>query len=233
MKNLPGTEIEWVVVYAFYASDYGKAIFTREDIINLYVESNRFNKDTTKRDLSTNLKRNVVMGYINPLQTGYSILEEGIARAKEIIARTSSSSPRTKVSSKTKKGNEDRAIESGVANGKKASRLSKTLKRLTNINFEPTGKESLKEFFGNYAPKNDYERNLLFVYYLQNILEIKEITFDHIYSCYDILGLRISENLPQTIRNTASSSGWIETKQSILFLTIKGSNQIKAWNKKD
>ncbi|MNR61124.1 hypothetical protein D3C85_1827760 [compost metagenome] len=64
-------------------------------------------------------------------------------------------------------------------------------------------------------------------------MEIKEITFDHIYSCYDILGLRISENLPQTIRNTASSSGWIETKQSILFLTIKGSNQIKAWNKKD
>jgi len=233
MNNLPSSETEWIVVYAFYASNYGKEIFSRENILNQYKESKRYDKQTTNRDLSTYIKRAVNAGFINPLQSGYSILPAGTEKAKEIISRTSSSSPKAKVSSKAKKANEDNTTENGVVNGKKISKLSKTLKRLTNINFEPIGKESLKDFFTKYTPANDNERNLLFVHYLQNVLEINEITFDHIYSCYDILGLRISENLPQTIRNTASKTGWIETKNSILSVTIKGSNQIKAWNKKD
>lgn len=232
MHNLPSSEIEWIVVYAFYASNYGTEIFSREDIINKYKESNRYNKQTTSRDLSTSIKRVVRAGFINPLQSGYSILPAGIAKAKEIITRTSSSFPKSK-NSKPKKWNEDNVTENGSTNGKKSSKSSKALRRLTNINFEPTGKESLKEFFINYKPKNDYERNLLFVHYLQNILEINEITYDHIFSCYDILDLRIPENLPQTIRNTASNTGWIETKNSVLSVTIKGGNQIKAWNKKD
>lgn len=33
MKNLPGTETEWIMVYAFYASNYGKDTFTRQNLI--------------------------------------------------------------------------------------------------------------------------------------------------------------------------------------------------------
>lgn len=231
MNNLPSSETEWIVVYAFYASDYGKEIFSRANLLNQYKESKRYDKQTTNRDLSTYIKRAVSAGFINPLQSGYSILAAGTEKAKEIISRTNSSSPKVKASSKTKKGNEDNAIE--TASGKKASKPSKTLKRLTNINFQPTGKESLKDFFAKYSPANDYERNLLFVHYLQNTLEINEITFNHLFSCYDDLGLRVPVNLPQTIRNTASKTGWIETNNSILSTTIKGGNQIKAWNKKD
>ena len=132
-----------------------------------------------------------------------------------------------------KKGNEDNAIETGTANNKKTSKSSKGLKRLTNINFEPTGKDSLKDFLGKYNPKSDKERNLLFTHYLKNTLGIHDVTFDHIYSCYDVLGLPVSINLTQTVRNTSSKTGWIEIKNSKIYETIKGGNQIKTWNKKD
>lgn len=233
MNNLPSSETEWIVVYGFYASKYGKEIFTRENILDQYKESNRYDKQTTNRDLSYYIKRTVIAGFINPLQSGYSLLPAGAEKAKEIVSRTSSSSPNAIAAFKAKKRSENNTIENGGLSKKKVSKPTKTPKRLTNLNFEPTGKEHLKDFIIRYKPKNDFERNLLFVYYLQNVLEITEITFDHIYSCYDILGLRISENLPQTIRNTASKTGWVETKNSILSITIKGSNQIKEWDKKD
>jgi hypothetical protein len=198
-------------------------MFTREQIIDRYVESNRFSKDSTKRQLAIRIKRAVQGGYINPLQDKFSILDEGIKKAKEIFARTTAT-PKEK-----KKKRDD---TSAVIKSEKSAASKTTIKRLTTINFEPEGKESLKSFFVKHQPKNDYEKNLLFVFYLQEILKINDITVNHIYSSYDILQLKISENLPQTIRNTSSKTGWIEVKNSKISLTIKGQNQIKAWAKK-
>lgn len=228
MKNLPSSETEWIVVYAFFASDYGNEIFTRQDLIDKYTESNRNNKDRM-RDLAAYIRAAVKANYLNPLETGYSILEKGVEKAKEILSRTSGSAPKYKPTAKDKKEEDN----SDVSKGKKSSAGGKHLKRLTNINFEPSGKESLNDFISKYTPKNDNERNLLFVFYLREILKLQTITFDHIYTCYDTLNLRISENLPQTVRNTASRTGWIETKNANIMTTVKGNNQIKAWNKQN
>lgn len=227
MKNLPNSETEWVVVYAFYASKFGEETFTRQSIIEKYSESNRLDTDK-KNALSSYIRTAVRSGYLNPLQSDYSILDEGIKKAKEIISRTTGSSPKYKSSSKDKQENAN-SLKNAPA--KKSPTGSKTLKRLSNIDFEPTGKENLSTFIGKYSPKNDKERNLLFTFYLQEILKITEITFDHIYTCYDALDLRVSENLTQTVRNTSSKTGWIELKNSIISVTVKGNNQIKSWNK--
>ena len=67
---------------------------------------------------------------------------------------------------------------------------------------------------------------------MQEVLQISAITLDHIYTCYDTLDLRVSENLPQTVRNTKSKTGWIETEDtSNITVTVKGRNQIKSWSK--
>jgi hypothetical protein len=232
MRNLPNSDTEWIVVYAFYASKFGLETFDRENIIEKYKEANRFNKETTKRDLFSKISRAVNAGYINPLAAGYSILDKGIEKAKEIISRTSSSAPRnSKVKIKSQKTDDEQSSENIDRKGKKLS-LSKPLKRLSNINFFPDGKTSLGDFFNKYTPSSDNERNLIFVYYLQEIIGISGITLDHIYTCYDALDLRISENLPQTIRNTKSKKGWIETEDTNnIRITVKGTNQIKQWNK--
>ena len=229
MKNLPSNETEWIVVYAFYASKFGEDMFSRQAIIDKYVESNRKNRERIK-SLTAYITVAVKGRYINPLENGFAILDKGVEKAKEIIARTSGSAPKSKKSQKTK--SEDAKEDTGK-NTKKASGASKNLKRITSLNFEPAGKVSLKDFLNKYSPKSDNERNLLFIHYLQTVLEVKEITFNHLYSCYDVLELRISENLSQTTRNTASRTGWIETHNSLLSTTVKGNNQIKAWSKKN
>ncbi|MDH5035124.1 hypothetical protein [Chryseobacterium cucumeris] len=226
MKNLPTTETEWIVVYSFFASNQGKDLFSNKDILEKYEESNRLDHGK-KSHLSRNIVAAVKAGYLNPLATDYSILDPGILKAKEILSRTSSS-PTKKASTKKNKNE----INDDDNSTKKNSKGKKTLKRLNNIDFEPQGKESLRNYFSKYTPSSDNERTLLFVNYMQNILEIEQITYDHIYTCYDLLGLRVSENLPQTVRNSANVKGWIETKGGLATITIKGKNQIRDWDQK-
>lgn len=235
MKNLPHSEPEWITVYSFYASNYGEKIFTKEDVINQYIESNRFNKTTTKRDLSTNIKRTVIAGNINPLQTGYSMLDKGIEKAKEIIFRTTSSAPKTiKKSVKTTNEEEGAAEVKDKKIKKSTTSTGKSLKRLTDIDFHPSGKDSLDKFCKGFSVKNDNERNLLFVYYLSETLKITAINNSHIYTCYDELGLKIPENMQSSISNTKTRTGWIETNNnSNITVTTKGRNKIKFWDKKD
>jgi hypothetical protein len=228
------TEIEWILVFAFYESEFGRKTFTLDKVKNAYL-SKRKNNSRLK-----NFSRNwggLLKTYFRTASEGvYQIEYDKISitsdfvmgKATGIIKGAFEKSNKTK-STTAKKTKEENSSTPMVKPSKPS--ISKTPKRLSNINFEPTGKESLKDFFAKYTPANDHERNLLFTHYLQNILEISEITFDHIYSCYDLLDLRVSENLPQTIRNTASKTGWVDIKKSKVSIPVKGSNQIKAWNK--
>jgi hypothetical protein len=226
MKNLPTSEAEWIVVYSFYASKYGTGIFTRKDLIAKYEESKRKTAERV-RDMGAYIKRTVQSGYINPLGETFSILDAGIEHAKAIIGRTTGITSKPKVLRKSKD-----AKLSKTDGAKKMSLQARPLKRLSNIDFEPNGKESLNEFNKKFAPESDLARNLLFVFYMQDILNISAITIDHIYTCYDALDLRVSENLPQTIRNTKSKKGWIETQDTAnITVTIKGRNQVKSWSK--
>lgn len=233
MKNLPNSEVEWVIVYSFYASSYGKDIFTREDIIHQYIEANRFNKETTKRDLSTNVKRAVIAGYVNPLQAGYSMLDNGIEKAKEIINRTSSSTPKIakNISKSVKNRKENDGNESEKKEKKKTQSTGKSFKILSDIDFNPVGLDSLKVFYKKFPVKSDNERNLLFVYYLLEHLKVKKIQGDHIYTCYDEIGVRIPENITQSINNTKNRTKWIESVGlSTITITVKGRNKIKFWD---
>lgn len=70
-------------------------------------------------------------------------------------------------------------------------------------------KPSLETFYSQKKPKSNYERNVLFCYYLLKIKEVKPIGINHIYTCYkDIkqkvgaLGVSLSET---------SRRGWLDT----------------------
>ncbi|RYD83028.1 MAG: zinc ribbon domain-containing protein [Sphingobacteriales bacterium] len=231
MKNLPGTETEWIVVYAFYSSNYGQEEFTRQNIIDKYSESNRKNKSRIK-SLTAYITAAVKGGYINPLENSFSVLDKGVEKAKEIISRTNSSSPKAKSSSKTKIGNSETTDLSGNKS-KKISNGVKSHKRLTGINFYPSGQKSLVDFIKDYKIKNDNEKNLLFTHYLSEVLKITSVTLDHLYTCYDEVNHKIPENMTKSFSNTKTRTGWLETNNSNIEITTKGINKIKFWNKKD
>lgn len=107
------------------------------------------------------------------------------------------------------------------------SNSAKTPQYLSDFDFRPSGKESLKDFFNRYDSKSNLEHNLLFTYYLQEIVKVESITTNHIFSCYRHLGLKIP-SFPQTLIDTKSRKGWIETANSDnLKVTREGINHFE------
>lgn len=233
MRRLPATETEWVVLYGFFASDFGKKIFTRQDLTRMYEETRRKSPDKTNA-LTSNIKSAVQSGKFNAFSDGYSMLEPGIALAKEIMARTKPSLQSTRSKQAKEEKNDEEETASNAGRSKKATKSTDKSKRLADIDFYPTGKDNLKTYVGKFDAKSDFEKVLLFVSYFADILKIDGITYDHIYSCFDELGMKIPINVAQTTRNAASAKKWIDTSDSKnIAVTTAGKNKLRYWNKND
>lgn len=75
-----------------------------------------------------------------------------------------------------------------------------------------TNSKSLRDFYAEKSPANAMECNAVFVYFLQQIAGIDSITIDHIYSCYKDVGIKYPNALRQSIADTSSRRGWLDTK---------------------
>lgn len=94
--------------------------------------------------------------------------------------------------------------------------------------------KSLKEFIDEKKPSSNVQKTATFVYYLQNILNINEITIDHIFTCYKLMGFRIPNNLQQNLTDTCSSKyGYISRKDGKYTMTVMGNNYIEFDINKD
>lgn len=219
MKNLPTNEAEWIVVYSFYASKYGKEVFNRKDIWNLYEITNRKTLNRRK-GLSSYIKSVVKANNINPLNDDgdFTMLESGIKRAKEIFSRTSGKS--------VKKTNSKSSSTKDKTSTKTTS--AQVLKLVSNLNLHPKGKQSLKDFYNLFKLNSNLEKNLVFVHYLEKILQEDNRSLDHIYTCYKKVGERIPKNLYQSLQDTRKLKAWIDTSNvSKLSITTNGENAIE------
>ncbi|NIO20253.1 MAG: hypothetical protein GTN76_05785 [Candidatus Aenigmarchaeota archaeon] len=87
IKNDSGwREIERLLIIIYYASDFGKADINRDDIISLYKEIGRANM-SRQRNLSNNLQTLQKYKWIMVSRSGYYMTDEGIFRARGILAR--------------------------------------------------------------------------------------------------------------------------------------------------
>ena len=87
MKGLVGPEVEWLLIYAFYSSNFGQGKFNREEILSRYEETGRITtsrKSNLSNNIKTAIRKDWVMA-INPAE--FVITEEGIKRAKMILTR--------------------------------------------------------------------------------------------------------------------------------------------------
>ena len=92
-----------------------------------------------------------------------------------------------------------------------------------------SSKEGLRDYCAKYVIKTNMERNLIFTYYLENILGIKSFGVNHIFTCYrNIPGTKIPGNLKQSIYDT-SAKGWIavESIDDDISVPVLGINHIE------
>jgi len=87
IRDLAKTEREWILIFALYSSDYGNKVFTREDIVNKYDESNR-KTNSRIANLSNNLKSMVKSGQVKFVNDDDMLLtNSGKEIAVEILNR--------------------------------------------------------------------------------------------------------------------------------------------------
>lgn len=84
-------------------------------------------------------------------------------------------------------------------------------KMLGELVLSPTGKKSFKEFAAEKKPGSSAEKSLVAVYYLEQILEVKGITADHVYTAYRTVGWRPPANPRNQLQVVKSRKAWIET----------------------
>lgn len=84
------------------------------------------------------------------------------------------------------------------------------------------GRPSLTEFTDLKFPITNEERNLVFVYYLQEILKLESITLDHVYTCYREVNIRNPVNIQNSLEVTANQHQWVQMKDGDIEITPAG-----------
>ena len=115
-----------------------------------------------------------------------------------------------------------------LTNGKSKTKTnSTTYQIISSLNLKPKGKKALTDFYSEYSAKNNFENNLLFVYYMEKILEEQHIGINHINTCYKEVKKK-GPNIYQSLADTKKHKGWIETRNmNNLKITTQGDNYVE------
>ena len=97
-----------------------------------------------------------------------------------------------------------------------------------DLDLRPNGKTPLLEFAESKEPKNNYDRNVVSVYYLRRIADTEIVSIDHVFTCYREMGWREPADLANSLALTASKKGFLDTSTSKdIKLTPTGRNHVE------
>lgn len=98
---------------------------------------------------------------------------------------------------------------------------------LKSLDLSPSGKPSLREFVKGYRiRKSSSQYNLLFVYYLTVVLELTNVSQNHVFTCYRDLGVKVPNDIYHSLSDAISKNHWMNNI-SDLKLTAEGINKVE------
>lgn len=224
MRDIPKTEAEWVLIYCYYASEYGKEPFKELDIKKLYEDSKRRNESRMK-NFSTNLTKTLTNGFIRVLnEHEYIMIQKGIDQANIILNDSNTNSGQYESNDQENKQSQKRTKKTKS----KSNAKSTSFNLVSTLNLNPQALKSLKSFYSEFIAKTFFDKNTLFIYYMERVLKTTEIGINHVYTCYKNVGEKIPGNLYQSLVDTKNLKGWIESKDiNNLRITISGENHVE------
>lgn len=96
-----------------------------------------------------------------------------------------------------------------------------------NLNIRPGGKQSLTDFVAEKQPTNGFERNLVSVYWLREVLGKDPVDIADVMACYRACNWPIPQDLPNALSVTGARRGWLDTHdRSNLTVTVSGENAV-------
>jgi hypothetical protein len=99
-----------------------------------------------------------------------------------------------------------------------------------DINFMPKDKQSFRDFAAEKKPENNHERNVVAVYYLEQVLNLPSITAGHVLAAYKECNWREPNDLANSLSVTATRKHWLDTSdRSAIRTTAPGRNQVEHY----
>ncbi|MCQ8780879.1 hypothetical protein [Mangrovibrevibacter kandeliae] len=84
---------------------------------------------------------------------------------------------------------------------------------------------ALGAFYGQFKPKNNSEKILIFLKFLTDSLQIERPNTDQVYTCFKAMGEKIPKAFAQAFYDTSSRLGYIDFMSSTdISITISGDN---------
>lgn len=184
IKNLPKTEVEWMLIYALYISEQGNKVFTENDVRKMYHSSGRWSKSRSK-NFSANLKKAVKVDWFLPVNdSNYSLLDTGKSKAYEILHRTA---------------------KSGIT--KKATNLSKATYKIMELGLSENQRQDIKKYLLSFPSVNNMDRAVLIAYKLAEY-GITDFNENTIFTILRIADLSTSYDLKSSLTNGKSKKNF-------------------------
>lgn len=119
------------------------------------------------------------------------------------------------------------AVRRPRGSGKKVDRNA-GIDLVPNMDFRPAGKQTLKAFMDEKAPRNDVETVVAAVYYMQRMMDLPKIGPAHVRTALREVGKAIPVDLKATIRNIKKSKVWLNfTDIEEIRMTTQGDNAVE------
>jgi len=97
-----------------------------------------------------------------------------------------------------------------------------------DLNLRPSGKSSFRDFYARKNPSTHEQAIAVSVYYLAHILELSNITPEHVFTCFKDVERKTPKHMPQTIRDTARRRGWVDnSERGKVRITNHGENFVE------
>lgn len=194
IKDMPKGEVEWILVYSSFASDFGSKEFAKTDIVSLYKDNGRYSGGN-RTNFSTNLKKAISpYNYIKPItKETYILTETGKQHFKNLI---SGKRDLTKVKQKRTKTKINPNITSC---------------KIIDLGLSTEEIGLLKQ---NYEENKDklttgVNKTLYFIYWLKKHKNVQEVEANTIYSLQRIVSDTKLFDIPQTFKNMSRRNGFL------------------------
>lgn len=187
LKNSPNTEPEWILVYTFYASEFGKTSVTKKRLRELYHETKRYTK-VRGVNFNTNIKSLLNSNDLNAItQEEFSITEKGIEKAMDIL-------------------NRENTIKGKKSLHNKRSGLNY---KIIDLPMNKDQREAFKEFYNRYRPILRIDQILLVGYWINKYIGLSIFHYNTIFTLLSIAQENTNFDIPSAIKNMAFRNNYL------------------------
>lgn len=179
-KDLPKTETDWILVYAFYSTNFGENNFTEKDIKTYYETTGRKNTSRSK-NLTHNITSLIKQDYIKVHNdTEYLIKEKGLNYTKQILQGNSVSKGVKRLPSKAKSTGtiEKKQAISKESKAKKGKTSKGNSIGFVDLKLTPAEQKYLNVYFAEKQPKTQNEKVITVMKWYIDDKKIDEVSME-------------------------------------------------------